>query len=547
MSEYKKIEEEVKEAIKQGSSIEAIKQGLLNAGYNESDINDIINVVEARVPEPEKKVTNESPKPQNNIFNDSSRPKEEKHSELALSTTKEIITSKSSVTEEAKTSVNQIPATEKPLGESVALPDPITEEVKTPIGNMITSEKPSEPVSVTKAEEKLNIKPVPDNSKSSIPMNNPFKNSGVGYNPQREEDPIIQKNKPIITEESTKKKGGTLKFLLMFFIILLIGAGAVYGYSKYDPFFMKSKESVLRNIITNTQESLIGGGYEIDTISNYKSEIDGETFDFDFPIEYKIESFVDDKFPNQSLVIGDVDLDPVLNFLSKMFGGVVESTESEIDNTINVELRYSDSMFYSVLNKAPESINVFMDVDYLIGKWISYELGDIEKIIGYEKPELDDEESQKIIEEIIDFILVKTDPKITSDMDIEGRRVTYETDLSKFAIATENEDIEEGAWNDNPVYRERQEKTIEKLKELDGYVQIEILVGRDFVIKEFGIYTESKDDNLGEAWEVSLEGIINYNTIVDISAPSEYMTQEEFEEYIMIQIVENVEPNNENK
>ena len=546
MGNFQQIIDQVKEAIKKGSSIEAVKQGLLNGGYNESDIAEIMSSVQ-NTPEPVVEVTKEAAE-------------ESIYKEPIMDTPKEVVNTpmqkESPVVETPKEPANLSPQelTEK-LG--ISTPQEVVEKpMSAPVEEPVITE---ETISLPPQEEVSTAQQV-----SSMPTSNPFGNSTVGTNVQMQQNSVAPQSEPVITEEPIKeKKGGIWKIILIIIVILGIGAGAVFGYSKYDPFFLKSQEDILRSVITNTQESLSGGGYMLDVNSNYDVKSPFFSFNISVPFKYEIETMEGDKLPDMAVSIGDIDVAPLLDLSNQMFMAFSmpeDEAESDVDvfgaeiteigevaeevimdTNVNIGLKYSDTTFYIILNKVPDQVKEFLPVDKFLGTWISFGVDDIEDTIGYEKPEIDEEEFQAAVDDMIEFILVETEPELSSTVEAGGRRVVYKAEMSKFLIALENQEIEEGAWNDTPEYRESQAEAIKNLEKIDGSVKVELLIGRDFVIKEFDFMFEGKDTENGVEGKVSIVGSLEMDSSLDITAPESYVTVKEVEEMIMIDMMEDMD------
>lgn len=568
MGKFQQIEQEVKDAIKNGASIAAVKQGLLNGGYNNDDISDILSSIQS----PKEPVITPKPVTSDPVKKEELKPfvynlpKEEMNTPVVdkpedkvepklfnSDTPKESI---NDVSKEATQQSNPTPvkmdvtsaSTPATLKESsVPVPEKKESEInldtdlikKQEIQNNSFSPDPT----LNKAPALEKPQSVPSTPQVSTPINNPFGNTTVGTNVVMQEKPIMNQSEPVITEDPIKeKKGGIFKFVLVIFIILLIGAGAVFGYSKYDPFFLKSKEDILRSIISNTQNRLADGGYSLSSTSNYEADYGDIATSIEVPIVYKAEKAGETKFPDQSLDIGDIDLTPVFEAINQMFmvfaveDETMEDTSIKGNDILNIGLKYSEGVVYLILNKIPDDLYGFIPVDQFIGTWISFNDDNVEDLVGYEVPETDTVEVQKFIDDMVDIILVKSEPEITTSKEGDNRRITYKALMSKFILAI-NEKEFEGDWDNDSEYKIQQDEMIKQLEKISGEISIDLLVGNDFITREFNISFLGEDLEEGIKGSASIKGIFGLGSEININAPESFITLDEVQGIIMMNMM----------
>ena len=334
--------------------------------------------------------------------------------------------------------------------------------------------------------------------------------------------PIKKVNKPdeqqsspqmLVTKE---KKVVPLKALLIIISLLLIGVGGLFAYKKADPFFLKSQEAILGSIITSSQESL-KGGYVLKMYNKYIFSDGQRDIEINIPIEYRTKENVKGEFPEQHLLIGDLDISPITEML---FMGEGE----EFDSLLNVELKYVNKDFFIIANKIPAIAGMILPVDSIIGKWIKFDLDAVEDMYGKGLPDdIDKETSDKIIAIYLNAIINDSGADISSKREGSGRLITYSANLNDLYQAMDSATDEAvvllGGENPTMLY-----------ENIDGTIKIEIVVNNDFIIEKFDtvVNVQYEDGNIIGG----LGGTLVLDESINIITPEETISVEEVWEIV---------------
>lgn len=527
MSQYKEVEEQVKSALETGMAESEIKAKLVEVGYNDNDIFQIVR--DAKLSMPQKEVETKVSLDENvkNTTETASETKPKPESIIDVETK----------VEERAEAETKPEAESKPEAVIETVPEPSL-EAKAETNRQSNMDESAKVISEALKHSKDRITPVQSPElKQSENVETKNNNSNVQgdntviheNNPQVESgQTIIHEDAPATLQNKSPKSHGSIslvtKILAIVVFIFLISTASVFAYYKVDPFFLKDPKVVFSNAFVETYRSLLvkdfSGtiNYDIDYTD---TSVDGlETkMKINIPAYFAFDYLDGVKSPNASFKIGDIDLEPILSSYALLLGTTEELGEAKI----NFEVQNSKEKVFFKINKLPEIAKQFLpSIDNYLNTWIYTVIEEIEKVASVDADEaiLTPEEMEFAIERIKSAIVYEAEPEITEDT-VDGKMVVmYRADSKKLAkalfvaadeITQKLEDTESGEAELTITNYE------EDLEKLNGYFEMKITINKDLLIEK----TESFLDNTYDKSKLQMSIIttLDFETPVTITEP----------------------------
>jgi hypothetical protein len=338
----------------------------------------------------------------------------------------------------------------------------------------------------------------------------------------------IDNNSVLNNEEGGKSGNNMVKILIALVILVGVGAGSVFAYMQVNPFFLKSKEDIFKEILTNTFDRMSQGNFIADNNMKVNFKEDSEEINFELPFVLTISEIEENNMPNIGISIGEVDISPLVYY---SFGGFFPVSGN---NNLSVDFRVVDESAHVRVGSVPEILTTFFPVEDLVtkyeGKWISSTLDEVESVTGAEVDNEDvitDEQLVYIFDRLSQVVIEDAKPVIESEKEGDFTKITYTSDFTNFSKAIES------ASADIDNYLGAEESQLgnysESYENLTGVIEQVIYVDNSLVINRVDgeiILVDNSDGNELET-RTSVTSEYTYHDNVEIDVPVSDFTIEE--------------------
>jgi len=244
-----------------------------------------------------------------------------------------------------------------------------------------------------------------------------------------------------MSEIETQNNGGSkiVKIIIALVVLVGVGAGSVFAYMQVNPFFLKSKEDIFKEMLVNTSDRISQGNFISD--NNVKINIkDGYSeLDFEVPFRISVSEIVENSMPNIGFTVDNLDTSPLVTYA---VGGMMPV--DGLDNNFGAELRLFDESVHFKVSSVPEILTMFLPLDEIVAKyenrWVSSSIEDIESTTGVEisnEESLTDEQMDYIIDSFSQAFITDAKPTIDSEKDGDYTKIIYSADFQTLLSAVE--------------------------------------------------------------------------------------------------------------
>lgn len=359
--------------------------------------------------------------------------------------------------------------------------------------------------------------------------------------------PSVSTEQPISPETPSAGHNKFIKIIVAILAIVIVFSGAFLVYANFvNPFIFKTQEDIFKKSIEKTSEFTsqnnfsMNVNYSVDATIEDPYSGDNKKIKFDIPIKTQFNDLNSDT-PKIAFQVGDVDFKPAIESMGGIMGLVPAG-----DVKFNMESRLIGTSAFFKINKLPQFLSIFIDIDSITNKWVRADLEELEKngfdteiMTNYSNLNPDSEEAAKnreITNRIAFEVFEENKDKINQYVEnIDGKqRLHYSMTISSMMDIVKN--ISDRLAAEVPEFRESAEfsefESIEfsntDLESIgDSTINASVLVNKEFFIEEIDFEFIVIDTKTPTTMSVKFDSEILKNTSL-IENPSESISVEEF-------------------